>query len=402
MNSLRLLVRHLFLLLGLALAGGLAASPAMAEMPAFYTVADSDVPGAPGSIIRVESLDGAPAGASAWRIIYRSTDPDGRPVAVSGMVFIPARPAPAGGRPVVAWAHPTSGVIAPCAPSQSPLRMLMIPGLGDLLARGYIVTASDYAGLGVGGPHPFLIGESEARAVLDSVRAAINMPDAAASRRFALWGHSQGGQSALFSAIRSGGYAPELNLLGVAVASPATDLATLFTDSLSGPGGKNVASMALWAWSKIYNVPLDRVVLPAALPKVDMLAQQCIGSIRGSGQRRAADKFLADTFLSVPNLTAVEPWKSIAARNTPGETPAGVPVFIAQGMADELVRPSVTIAYARSLCAAGRNVTIDTMPGVKHAFAAFKSAGEVIKWIDDRFAGTAPAGDCATLAAQGE
>jgi len=41
--------------------------------------------------------------------------------------------------------------------------------------------------------HPYLIGESEGRAVLDSVRTARDLPDAGASHRFAVWGHSQGG-----------------------------------------------------------------------------------------------------------------------------------------------------------------------------------------------------------------
>ena len=48
----------------------------------------------------------------------------------------------------------------------------LIFGLNQMLAQGYVVTATDYPGLGTQGIHPFLIGVSEDRAVLDSVRAA--------------------------------------------------------------------------------------------------------------------------------------------------------------------------------------------------------------------------------------
>ncbi len=77
-------------------------------------------------------------------------------------------------------------------------------------------------GLGTAGPHPYLVGLSEARAVLDSVRAAREIAGAGASDRFAVWGHSQGGQAALFSGLIADTYAPELRLAGVAAAVPAS------------------------------------------------------------------------------------------------------------------------------------------------------------------------------------
>ena len=37
----------------------------------------------------------------------------------------------------------------------------------DMLRQGYIVVATDYAGLGTDSVHPYLIGESAGRAVLE-------------------------------------------------------------------------------------------------------------------------------------------------------------------------------------------------------------------------------------------
>ena len=63
-----------------------------------------------------------------------------------------------------------------CAPSLYPDRAGLIWNLGDMLSQGYIVVATDYPGLGTDGIHPYLIGESEGRAVLDLVRAARRLP----------------------------------------------------------------------------------------------------------------------------------------------------------------------------------------------------------------------------------
>src|SRR5579871_3361121 len=170
-------------------------SPALANTSGFYDVGPAELQGATGSLIRFERLFDSPFGAVAYRILYRSRGLANEPIAVSGIAIVPSGPAPAGGRNVVAWAHPTTGVARRCAPSLSPFGIEWIPQLERLVAQGYIVTATDYPGLGTPGPHPYLVGVSEGRAVLDSARAVRALPDGHASNRVALWGHSQGGQA---------------------------------------------------------------------------------------------------------------------------------------------------------------------------------------------------------------
>jgi hypothetical protein len=198
---------------------------------ALYDVEPGEVPGKPGTIIRVWPLEGGgPGDSDAFRFLYRSTGPKGEAIPVSGAIFIPSGPAPVGGRNVIAWAHPTSGVMPPCAPSLYPTVAELIWNLPEMVSQGYVVVATDYPGLGTDGIHPYLIGESEGRAVLDSVRAAQHLTHSGTSNRFAVWGHSQGGHAALYTGELAARYAPELVLVGVAAAAPATYIVELLDD----------------------------------------------------------------------------------------------------------------------------------------------------------------------------
>jgi len=245
---------------------------------AFYRPPDPLPAGPPGTILRQDALSHVPNGARGWRILYLSSDPSGRPIAVSGVIFAPLGDPPPGGRPVVAWAHPTTGVASRCAPSLRPRSLLRtIAGLKPLLAQGYVVVATDYPGLGTPGPHPYLIGQSEARSVLDSVRAARLLPEAGAGDRFALWGHSQGGHASLWSGQIAAAYVPDLRLVGVAAAAPATQFTESFGLDLGTLKGKVFASMAFTAWSKLFaGASLDRIATRSAVPVMEALGRGCI------------------------------------------------------------------------------------------------------------------------------
>jgi acetyl esterase/lipase len=324
-------------------------------------------------------------GASAYRVLYRSVGVHGEPIAVSGVVVIPAGPAPEGGRPIVAWAHPTSGVVPRCAPSEARFVFQTMMGLRDMVRQGYIVAATDYPGLGTEGPHPYLVGDSEARAVIDIVRAAHEIPNAQAGNRYAVWGHSQGGQAALFTGMLSASYAPELQLVGVAAAAPATDLKALLRDDADTDGGRNVTAMTMWSWQRVFGAPIDQLVAPSAMPAVDALSNECIESVYDMVQRHYSQKPLEQQFLTVKDITTIEPWKTLLAQNEAGTLPKDMPVFIAQGAADRLVLPTVTAAYVQRLCDAGSRVEYVEMPGVHHGWIGSDSALQAVGWITDRF-----------------
>jgi pimeloyl-ACP methyl ester carboxylesterase len=343
----------------------LSTAPVRAQTP-FYDPPRSLLDGQPGTLVRQEPIDGAPVGAAAYRVIYRSTGLKNEPIFVSGVVIVPQGEPPRDGRPIVAWAHPTSGVTPRCAPSLAIFLFQQIQGLRSFLERGYVVAATDYPGLGTPGPHPYLVGESEARSVIDAVRVAATMPGAGGGKRFTVWGHSQGGQASLFTGMIVQKYAPELTLLGVAAAAPATELATLMEDDIDTVGGKNITAMTLWSWHRVFGASIEKVVDLRAIPVIDALARECIEGPFDLAAREKTGKPLEQYFLKGEGLAKTEPWRSLLEQNSTGPLPPDIPVFLAQGTDDQIIRPEVTRDYMAELCKAGDKVKMVVLPNIGH------------------------------------
>jgi acetyl esterase/lipase len=361
----------------------------------FYDAPRSLLAGQPGTLVRQEVIDGAPLGATAYRVLYRSIGMKGEPIFVSGVIIVPQGDPPPEGRPIVAWAHPTSGVTPRCAPSLAIFLFQQIQGLRSFIEHGYVVAATDYPGLGTPETHPYLVGDSEARAVIDSVRVASTMPGAGRGKRFVVWGHSQGGQASLFTGIIAQTYAPELTLLGVAAAAPATDLVTLMNDDINSVGGKNITAMTLWSWHRVYDASLADIVDPRAMPTIDRLARECIEGPFDLAARQRTEQPLEQHFLTVEEPANIEPWHSLLEKNSTGTLPPSIPVFLAQGTTDQIIRPEVTQNYMKKLCSAGSKVRMMVLPNIGHGRAAQASTATVVQWTADRFAGETAPNDCA-------
>src|SRR3954468_17167866 len=234
MSSPRLLL--LLAALGAACAAPAAASAKVPTGPAgvkFYTP-PSKLPGKThGDLIRARKLKGAAALKSASSnelVLYRSTSADGKAVAVSGTVAIPKGKMPKGGWPIISWGHGTTGIADQCAPSRdsasNPAHSYIAyayPQLNGYLKAGHAVVQTDYQGLGTPGTHQFLVGVPEGRSVLDMVRAARKL-DPRLSKRVALVGHSQGGQSVLYAASLAPKWTPELKIRGTVAFAPVSHL----------------------------------------------------------------------------------------------------------------------------------------------------------------------------------
>jgi pimeloyl-ACP methyl ester carboxylesterase len=363
---------------------------------AFYSVPQHVPSAAPGTLFRVQKLHSAPNGSIGWRMIYHSRDLEGRDILVSGTVISPTSAPPPGGRTIVAWGHPTTGAAQSCSPSSNIAPFDVIEGLKTLLKAGYVVAATDYPGMGVAGPDSYLIGVSEGNSVLDSARAAQHISAARAGSNLLLWGHSQGGQAALFAAQSAATYSPELHLEAVAVAAPATDLAALLKDDIGDVSGITIGSYAFQSFSTVYGptVPgtkLDTILTPAGVKATPLMAKLCLAS--GHFQLHALAGRLLDGYLAGDPATT-EPWATLLRENTPGKSALTVPLLVAQGDTDTLVVPSTTAAFVAHECSIGTKVTALHIPKTGHGLVALRALPSVMSFFAHPEANVAAAPAC--------
>jgi len=352
----------------------------------------------PGTLISADTVVETPAGMQGWRVRYWTTSDRGLEIEVSGMVVAPREAMPARPRKVLAWTHGTWGVAEKCAPSLSTNFFAATPGLGEAIRRGYTVVAPDYPGLGSAMQHPFLAGVSTANAVIDAVRAARGITGAAAGNRFAVWGESQGGHAALWTAERVRSYAPDLALTGAAAAAPPTDLVENLRSGSDPSIRAFLTAFTAYSWSQHYGAPLSTLGKRQTQGVITRLAQNnCItlGAKPKLGTMLGVLVLRRD--LKNVDLGRIQPWARLSRENSPSPRDPGVPMLIAQNPKDVIVAPAVTLAHARKLCRNGARVRYIVINGPGHETSAKDTAGATLDWIDARFEGRPAPSDCGRI-----
>ncbi len=187
------------------------------DMGAFYTSlpqisADSKL----GTIIKFEKIPTTMSGVDAWKIAYVSSDLHDNKTLVTGIIAAPQGKAPAAGRPIVAWAHGTTGTAQNCGPSQvlnpaQPLNQYLmpsgnswtdfgLPAMDAFIKAGYVIVATDYQGLGGGGKHQYGVAKTQAYDVINSIRAVSSFKEAQTGNKAIVYGWSQGGGATITAA----------------------------------------------------------------------------------------------------------------------------------------------------------------------------------------------------------
>ncbi len=343
------------------------------------------------NLVSAEPVAQTPAGMQAWKIRYLSRDDRGVQQTLTGMVIAPREAMPRGPRKVIAWTHGTWGIADECTPSQSPRFFAATPAL-DAVRQGYVVVAPDYPGLGVPGPHPYLVGPVTGRSVIDAVKAARAIPGAAAGGDFAVWGESQGGHAALWTGQMQTVDGAGLRLVGVAAGAPPTDLAANLRGASNATYRAFLTAMTVDSWSRYYGVPLriGRARTPGIIQRI---ARNCITVDKGPKLGTMLGILALRQDLAKVDLGSTPPWSSYAAANSTSPV-SRVPVLFAQTQGDPLVAPAVTRAFARRMCSNRVRVKWIDLPGKDHATTAKQSAAATLQWIDGRFAGVQAPNDC--------
>lgn len=354
--------------------------------PAFW-------PATPGVLLREATfVRGMPDNVRAWRLLYSTTRADGGPALASALVMVP-KDAKGPISTVIAWAHGTTGVMPGCAPSLLDEPLANFPGFDQAIARGWAIVATDYIGASSAGASPYLIGRSEGQALLDSLRAAQQLPALRLGSRMVIWGHSQGGHAALWAGSLASSYAPDLRVLGVAAIAPASDLPALVESNKHSVVGRILSAYILQAYRRAY---ADVAVGDEAGWVEQELASRCLAG--KSALLSAAESALAgsalDAALAQPAL------RQRLAENVPLYR-QDAPVLIAQGASDALVKPGIQAGFVARLCRPRQQVDYRVYPGLDHlSIVAADSMllPDLQQWTAQRLAGGEGTSNCqATL-----
>ncbi|HXQ60235.1 MAG TPA: lipase family protein [Acidimicrobiales bacterium] len=364
----------------------LAPLPAPRGLPSFYSVPQPLPSGGPGTLVKapqkvaVSGLHG-----TVYRVMYMSESVRNAPVVVTGLVIVPDTPAPAGGYPVVSWGHGTNGMADQCAPSLDPTQA--VPETNGLLDQGWEVTASDYQGEGTPGLLPYIVGVSAARNTIDIVRAARHVPAFHASADYVVWGHSEGGQTAMFTLHIGPSYAPELHLKGVVAGAPPSQFGVIYTFLKTSPY-RYYLFMVAGAYQSAYGsaaAPVSKVLTPLGIKLLPILDQGCSDYVA-----KIIDKYQVAQFSTGDPFT-VPQWKTLFQENDPENfaSASSVPLLIIQGGSDEQIPVISTQLLATHLCQVGQDLERWIYPGQSHAGVIGPSFADMTHWIADRFAGLA-------------
>jgi pimeloyl-ACP methyl ester carboxylesterase len=360
---------------------------------AFYDP-PAEVPARPGELLRSEPLRDVtlPAGTRGWRILYTTTVDDTTPATAVATVFTPIN-TPEGPRPVIMWEHGTTGVLQKCMPSLVSAPAAGIPAVDRIAAAGWVVVATDYSFAEKGGPHPYIIGEGEARSGLDSVRAARQMRDLKLDDRTVVWGHSQGGHSALWTGIIGPRYAPDVQLAGVAAIAPAANIKAIL--DMNESVDKRLGPYLALSYSRFYkDVKFELAVRPEALAAAREIASLC-GFLPPEDPRRIA-AFTATFDGRVLNTRSSTALTSRLAQNV-ADKPIAAPVLIAQGLADAVVPPAATDGFVDQRCTAGQRLEYWRIAGRDHGGIVQSGTPleePLIAWTTARFANEPQASGC--------
>jgi pimeloyl-ACP methyl ester carboxylesterase len=359
---------------------------------AFYQP-PADVPTGPGMLVRSEPFTlGIPAGARGWRILYTTRDAHDRPVLASALVVAPA--SGSSPYPVVAWTHGTTGAVPGCGPLPLGLPFANVPAFPAAIEQGWAMVATDYAGMAAPGVAPYMVGLGEARSALDSLRAARQLKDVVLADDTVVWGHSQGGHAALWTAAEWPRYAPELRLRGGAAAAPATDLPRLLSRIAGEPVGRIMGAFVLRAYADTYpDVDFAEETRAATRPLARDMAARCLAGKQALVSVVEALAVGGSIFEGPPTDGA---FGARLRENIPPPL-AGPPVWIAQGDRDTLVLPDIQRDYVQDWCAQGRPLEYREYAGDDHLslVAAGKPySRDLLAWSRDRFAGRPAASNC--------
>lgn len=402
----------------------------------FYKNLTSISPDKPlGTVVAKEPVDTQVPNAEAWRIAYVTSDVRGQKTLATGLVVAPKGEAPAGGRPIIAWSHGTTGTAQYCGPSQvlDPVQELNeyflvggtswtdfgIPAVEHFIEKGYAVVATDYQGLGGGGRHQYAVANSNARDAINSVRAIGSMGLAGEGKKALIYGWSQGGGTTLAAAslkdyIAETGTAYDgVSFVGFVALAP-DDLATLVPEDATSADGApkfmqkfaetfsdtvfNFAHFSMYTWGMTSAYPdlklTDLFTEEGAKALDEIYSKKCMHPGSDTINFTFGESYKSLVKPAPDNALA---WTKALIDSSVKQVPPVAPVIIYFGTADTVVPPVMGEIYHKNMCGMGGNVARVQLAGAQNHFTTPPVSQPLyVPWIDDRFSGKPAPDGCAS------
>lgn len=422
------------ILLGIMISALGSMAYASPSVPPFYASVMTMPPeGKLGQIIKQEKIETPVKGAQAWRIAYISSDVSDRKTIATGLIVAPTGPIPSGGRPVMSWAHGTTGSAQNCGPSQMinpavPLNLYFlvggnswndygIPALEEFIQEGYVVVATDYQGLGGGGKHQYSVAGSNARDAINAARAAYDLKETGANKKTLIYGWSQGGGATLAAAGSSdyinqtGTASDNLEMLGfvalapdyIASLAPSRQLDQAAADKFIAAGSSQFSSnvfdfthatMYFWGTQAAYpHLQLTDLFTEEGAKVVENIySNKCMHVASDTFNFQYGSNFKSLLKQTPSNTLA---WADALLKGSAPLAKPAAPVMIYFGDKDTTMPPVMGKIYQEQACKLGGQVGRMQLPGEQNHFTTPGVAQPFyLPWIKDRVAGKTVSNSC--------
>ena len=356
--------------------------------------------------------------ASSIRVMrYNMPNVQNRTAEATALVIYPRTQQPRDGWRVVVWEHGTVGSGDSCAPSRNTFNPRFKDMAESLLAKGYVIVAPDYEGLGTQGIHPYLHLESAAQSAIYAVKGFKQQQGNRFNGAWVSVGQSQGGHASLATAEFAGN---DPNYKAAVAAAPASSLGyiigTVAPQALNrlvlGEGAGVVpAGTAKAVYSELLAYAAYVAVgIKAYEPNfvyqnifessAKLVAERAEGTTGENGLCLGdlMTEFSADidqwlrqnpgrTVAEYPGLIDAfdqnRSVKEFLVENQPATKKISVPVMIIQGKEDMAVPYDVTDVLQKNLAALGTDVTFLGVEGAGHTQAIVEKNAELVAFIEE-------------------
>lgn len=436
-------MNKIFPLLALAVFSVGLSSAADADPPvtAFYESVVKIIPnGKLGQVIKREKIKTSVKGAQAWRIAYISSDLAERKTISTAIVVAPIGVTPAEGRPIIAWAHGTTGTAQNCGPSQIldpavPLNEYFLvggnswtdyglPSVEEFIKDGYVVIATDYQGLGGGGVHQYGVAGTQSKDLINSVRAASSMKETGAGKKAIAYGWSVGGGATIAAAsmpeyiAQKGTAADGIEFAGFVALAPYDEGILLPQGELDQAMSQKVMAGIMQSFSTdilgFAHFSMALYGTQAAVPGLalsDLFTDEGARVVKEVYSNKcvhvAADTIVFNYGKEFMRLLRVQPentlpWiQAIVKGSVPPVKPIA-PVVIYWGTKDTTEPPIQGKLYQEQMCKLGGNVERVQLPGEQTHFTTPGSSAPLYQsWIKDRLAGKPADNNCVIASSLG-